>query len=138
MSNTCDLVAEAEVEVGVTPAPQNVTIVRETDNTFEVILTDGEGEPVNITGDTIVFTVRDKVGGLVGIQISNGPGTHKDPVNGVTEFSITKADTSSASPVHWTYWVFEVRRILAVSLEERVHIQGDFVVLPSVGGIDGD
>lgn len=138
MSNTCDLVAEAEVDVGVTPAPQNISIVRETDNTFEVVLTDGNGEPVDITGDTVIFTVRDKLGGLVKIQISNAPGMHKDPGNGVTEFSVTKADTSSTSTLHWTYWVFEVRRVLAVSLEERVHIQGDFVVYPSVGGIDGD
>lgn len=137
MSDTCELTAIDDVSVSVTPAEQNISVVRGTDNTFEAILTDGEGEAVDISLDTIVFTVRDKPGGTVKIQISNAPGTHKDAANGVTEFSISKADITNVSAIHSTFWVFEIRRIRPGGAEQ-VHIQGEFVITPSVGGIDGD
>jgi hypothetical protein len=93
---------------------------------------------VNISLDTIIFTVRDKPGGAIKIQIGNAPGAHKDPTNGVTEFTVTKTDTLGDSTFHSTFWVFEVRRVRGISGEEQVHIQGEFVIHPSVGGYDGD
>jgi len=137
MSDTCELTAIDDVSVSVTPAEQNISVVRGTDNTFEAILTDGDGEPVDISLDTIVFTVRDKPGGTVMIQISNAPGTHKDGPSGVTEFAISKADITNVSAIRSTFWVYEIRRIRPGGAE-HVHIQGQFIITPSVGGIDGD
>ena len=131
---SCDLAASEESTVCVKPDEQGICITRGTDNVFEVVITDGEGQVIDITLDTIALTLRDKLGGTVQAQYLNLPGSHKDPINGVTEFTIPKAATATASTYHWTYWVYEVRRIQGITDNEYVHIQGDFVILPSVGG----
>ena len=116
----------------IVPADQCLRIYRNTDSTFEAILTDARNEPFDITLDTVVFTVRDFVGGALKIQKSNGPGSHIEPVNGRTSFDILKTDITDAQDGDRFYWVYEIRRIQP-SGKETVHITGDFIVDPEVG-----
>jgi hypothetical protein len=103
-----------------------------THNVFEVLITDAEDEPIDITNDTIIFTVKDEVGGTTKLQKSNSPGGHADPTNGITSFTISQTDIPSVSPYEVREWVYEIRR-RDVGGIERVHIQGTFTVNPSVG-----
>ncbi len=108
-----------------------LSIVRGTDNQLEVSITDGDGKAVVITNDTITLTVKDEAGGSTVFVKSNGPGGHSAPALGQTIFNIDAADTATASATATTYWAYEVRRITAGG-DERVHIQGDFVVRPAI------
>jgi predicted secreted protein len=114
-------------ELLIEPACVNISLIWGTDNELEVTITDGDGKAIAINNDTITLTVKDAVGGTTVIAKSNGPGAHSDPGNGKTVFVIAAADTALAPATTTTYWAHEVRRITA-TLEERVHIQGDFIV----------
>jgi hypothetical protein len=118
-------------DLAIEPACLNLSMMRETDNEIEITITDGDGKAIAIGADTIDFTVKDELGGSVIFTKQNGPGGHSDPDLGQTIFTIAKADTSTASETTTTYWTYEVRRTTA-ALEERVHIQGDFVVRPTI------
>jgi hypothetical protein len=108
-----------------------LSLMRGTDNQLEVVITDGDGKAFAINSDTIDFTVKDEPGGSVVFTKQNGPGDHSNPGLGETIFNIDAADTASASSSSLTYWVYEVRRTTA-TLDERVHITGDFVVRPTI------
>lgn len=117
--------------VPVEPDCANLTLLRGTDNELEITLTDGDGKAVVITNDTVTFTVKDEPGGSTVFAKVNAPGAHSAPELGQTIFVIDAADTSTASATQTTYWVYEVRRTLPGG-EERVHIQGDFIVRPAI------
>lgn len=118
-------------ELFIEPTCVNVALVWGTDNELEVTITDGDGRAIAINNDTITFTVKDAVGGTTVIAKSNGPGSHSDPGNGKTVFAIDAADTALAPATSTTYWTHEVRRITA-ALDELVHIQGEFIVRPTI------
>jgi hypothetical protein len=129
---TCQTQQPTEcTELAIEPACVNVALVWGTDNELEVSITDGDGKAIAINNDTITFTVKDEPGGTTVIAKSNGPGSHSDPANGKTVFAIAAADTALAPATADTYWALEVRRITA-ALEERVHIQGDFIVRATI------
>jgi hypothetical protein len=108
-------------------------MVRGTDNTFEFVLTDGFGNPVDISADEVQVTVRDYYSGDIKIQKANLAGTHLDGPNGKTAFTFTRADLAEAAETETTFWLYEVRRV-RIDATENVHIQGQFVIVPAVGG----
>lgn len=119
--------------IAVAPSQVCVRMLRGTTNTFEFILTDGAGEPVDISPDEVRLTVRDYYDGEIKIQKWNLPGTHLDGPNGRTEFTFSIEDTLEGSPIDITFWLYEVRRIRPGG-NEHVHLQGQFLIDPAVGG----
>ena len=119
------------VEVAVEPACVDIRVRKGTDNTFEFILTDGDGEPVNIIDDDVVFTVRDMLGGTVQFEKANAGGTHLDGFNGKTEFTVDKTDIDAVSDIDTTFWVYDIRRI-RVGGQENVYIAGQFIIEPTL------
>lgn len=116
-----------------TPEVVNLEVQQATTVTMEVQLTNGSGSAVNITNDTVKITVKDDFDGVVEIAtISNAPGSHSDPTNGKTQFTWTKAQTTTDTPKEAKYWKWEVRRVFP-SGAEVVYIHGDLVLQPSVG-----
>ena len=119
------------MEVAVEPACVDLRLRKGTDNTFEFILTDGAGEPVNIIDDDVVLTVRDTLGGTVQFDKTNVGGTHLDGFNGNTEFTIDKTDIDAVSEIDTTFWVYDIRRI-RVGGQENVYIAGQFIIEPTL------
>lgn len=130
--NDCVL-HESDELVAVVPSVVDLQLVIDADTTFEFILTDGNCEPVDITNDSVIFTVRDYPGGTLKLQKTNASGEHSTPAQGKTEFTVARTDITDTLTDKHTKWVYEARRIQA-SGAESVHIEGDFTVNLSVGG----
>lgn len=129
---SCDDLPEEERErLSFEPRCLDIAIVWGTNNTLTAYINDGAGRGIDITADTVTFIVKDSVGGGVQISKSNGPGNHSAPALGETVFKIVPADTATAGATTSTYWTYEIRRI-AATLEETVHIHGNFIVRPTI------
>ena len=128
-------ICENEICQGIEPSKICLTVPRDVDSVLTFVLTDGEGNTVDLTIDTVEFTVKDTHDGTVKIDYKNEPGEHLDPTNGRTQIEILKADISSvAVPADESQsWKYEVRRIDDDD-KEALHIEGDFIVEPTVGG----
>lgn len=113
--------------VSVTPSEVCLELVKDADTEFEFTLTDGDDNPVDLTADTVVLTVRDYLGGTTKLQKTNAPGGHVNPTDGKTRFWILNGDIVDTLADAQTVWIYEIRRIDAALLE-YVHIAGDFVV----------
>lgn len=120
-----------EACVAITPSEVCLRIVRGTDSTFVFVLTDGDGNPIDLSSDTVKLTVRDYPGGTLKVQKTNGSTEHLDPTNGRTQFTIEKTDIVVPGS-DMMDWVYEVRRIDG-SGKETVHIAGRFLADPQVG-----
>jgi hypothetical protein len=129
MKRTC-IQNENRASAPLLPSFVDLYITQGSYETFEAILLDGDA-PVNLTNDTVKFSVRDRPQGTLKLQKINLPGTHTDPTNGRTDFIITDTDIP-VSTDGAREWVFEVRRINPFG-QEFVHIQGCFFVLKEVG-----
>lgn len=111
------------------PSLADIAVYQGSAEAFEVLLLD-RNVTVNIALDSVIFTVRDRIGGDIMLQKTNGPGEHFDAANGKTVFYIDEADLISTDVSR--EWVFEVRRRLPTGVE-HVHIFGRFLVVPAVG-----
>ncbi len=112
----------------------DIKVLSETDNTFEFTLTDSAGAAVDITNDTVKFTTRDHREGTAKIATkTNAPGGHSDPTHGKTRFTLSKADLTLNPQTDPVTWIYEVRRIVAVTLQEIVYVEGNLYVKPNVG-----
>jgi hypothetical protein len=60
---------------------------------FTVTITDVDGVAVDITGDTVELTLKEKVTDLVPALVITA--TLTDPVNGVAQFTITSAQSTA-------------------------------------------
>ena len=119
--------------VDLSPEIINIEAQQGTTVTVEFQLT-LDGSPVDITDDTIKVTVKDEFRRTTMINtISNGPGQHTDPTVGKTQFTWSKANTTTLFPKDEVYWKYEVRRVQATSLAEVIYIHGDLKLMPSVG-----
>lgn len=120
--------------LSLTPANYTIELVQGVDSVIEFQILRG-GLPVDITNDTIDFTARDGYGGTVTIATKqNLPGQHTDPTNGKTVFLLSRTDTRVVgSEGYDVRWVYEVRRIMASSGYQMVHISGDLVLKAMVG-----
>lgn len=115
------------------PECVDITVQRGTDNPFEAVITNGEGEAQDISNDAITLTVRESNAGALVFQKSNAAGSHVDGPGGRTAFVIDATDIDDeASATAITRWAYEIRRILQTG-KERVHIAGAFIVEPVVG-----
>lgn len=124
---------QTPLNLDLTPEVINLEIQQGTDVTLEVQLTDGSGNGVNITNDTVKITVKDENAGVIEIStISITPGNHTVPASGKTQFTWTKAQTVTLTPKDPVYWRWEVRRVFP-SGAEVVYIHGDLLLQPSVG-----
>lgn len=119
--------------VSIKPAKFNIELTQGTDNELEFILTDGLGEPVNLTDSDVTFTAFDEIGGIAQLgPKTNTPGNHTDPLNGKSAFKIARTEIDDeASPTTKTFWVFEVRRRQITADLENVHITGQLIILPT-------
>lgn len=128
-------ICENEICQGIEPSKICLTVPRDVDSTLTFVLTDDDGNTIDLTTDKVQFTIKDKLDGTVKIQYQNDPGEHVDPTDGRTQFIIDKADISSvALPADESQsWKYEVRRIDSGD-KEALHIEGDFIVEPTVGG----
>jgi len=109
----------------------DLAVVRGTDNSFEVTLTDGEN-PIDISAADVKLTVVSEPGESPPVfEQTNAAGSHSDPTNGRTVFSLSKATTELASQDLDSFWQFEIRRIEGG--EEFVHIEGALTVKRGLG-----
>ncbi len=132
MCNFCPQLIPTDC-VSIVPARICMKLLRDTDATFEFVLTNGRGEPVDITLDEVRLTVREYIGGSIKIEKANPGGTHIDGPNGRTRFSFVPGDITDTQGSDTFYWVYEVRRIQP-SGDEAVHITGEFLVEPAIEG----
>lgn len=123
------------MDLSALPTTCKLSVLSETDNAFEFTLTDDAGAAVDITNDTVKFTARDRREGTIKIATkTNAPGGHSTPASGKTRFTLSKTDLSlGTAPDTPQAWVYEVRRIVAVTLQEIVYIEGELYVKPNVG-----
>ena len=128
-------ICENEICQGIEPSKICLTVPRDADSTLTFVLTDDDGNTVDLTTDKVRFTVKDKIGGAVKLDYTNPAGAHLDPINGKTRFTIGHAAIAAvALPADESQsWVYEVRRTQTDD-KEAIHIQGDFVVKSTVGG----
>jgi len=64
------------------------------DKTWDVTLTDGSGDPIDITGYTFLFVVKSKISDEDDAAIIKKVITsHSDPTHGVTQIIIVEAET---------------------------------------------
>lgn len=115
------------------PVIQDIRVARDMDATFLFVIKDKFGQRVDITSDTVRFTLLDGPGGTVIYQDSNGSGEHSDPTNGVATFTVARAETRAEldSPAQLATWVYEVRHITAAAVH-TICYQGRFTVLPGL------
>lgn len=115
------------------PTEQNIEILRGTDNSLSFTISDSSGTAIDITNDTVHFSVRDGFGGPVRItKKTNAPGGHTTPASGITAFKVLKTEIDDeVAPGENTVWKYEVRRVDASS-DEFVHFQGDLTIKPAV------
>lgn len=77
------------------------------DYSFTMTFTDVDGNVIDITGYTIVASMKSKKSDLVAVWTAEIT-THSDPTNGVTTISIPAADSvdfTSGNYVIGAYWV---------------------------------
>jgi hypothetical protein len=108
-----------------------IQMVRDTTQYFQFTLLEREigvraFTPVDLTAATVVFTVRDRLGGTLIFQKVNDPGEHQDNQDGTTRFIVDTDDFAAVALSAWTTLVFEVRRIEGA--DQFVHISGDFIL----------
>lgn len=118
--------------VDLTPSDVPLKIQKGAAFSLDCILTDNAGTPVDLTGQTVQFTVKTDIGGVQKIFKENGPGEHESPADGKTRFTFTGSEITDAQEADSFFWVYEVRRIDGST--EYVHISGDFIVEPEIGG----
>lgn len=116
------------------PTEQNIQVLRGTDNDLVFTIKDASGTVVDISLDTVDFSVREGFAGPVRIaKKTNGPGQHTDPTNGITTFKVLRTDIDDeVQPGSSTTWKYEVRLTDGGTGDEFVHFQGDFIVQPAV------
>lgn len=107
----------------------DIRVNRGTDNSEAFTIKDPAGDAVNITGDTVVLTVRKDFGGERVFSIENT--THTTPASGITTFDIARTyiDDEARSQVV-EHWVYDVRWYDASTGDENVQYYGRFEVWP--------
>lgn len=102
-----------------------LTMMRGDSRTFTITLTDSAGDPYDLTGASLWFTVGNLVEKTVGDGI-----TVETPANGVATIDFVPADTESVSDVRRAY-----RYDVQVKLSDgtvKTPIRGLFVITPDV------
>lgn len=115
------------------PVVIDISVVQDSDNLIEFQLTDGSGNAVDITNDSVQFTARATHAGTLKIATkTNGVGDHSVPLAGKTQFNLSRTDLTTATLGLQVNWVYEVRRLIA-GVQEVVYVSGALILAPSVG-----
>lgn len=81
----------------------NLTLIRRDDVDLDVTFTDKDGEPIDLTGCTVFFTMKRKVSDTDEDAIIQKEVTsHTDPTAGETRISLTN-DETDITPRHYFY-----------------------------------
>lgn len=99
--------------------------VRGDSGTFEVTLTDSAGDPLDLTGASVDFTVGDLIEKSLGDGVAVAT-----PVSGVAVITLDPEDTEDASDYRRAYR-YDVQVTLADGTV-RTPIRGLFVLVPDV------
>lgn len=83
---------------------KTISMYRGDARTFNVVFKEsGAGTPIDITGFSVWFTVKDAIGdsdpGVIQKIVTN----HDDPTNGSTSFQVSHTDTSGLSEKAYLY-----------------------------------
>jgi hypothetical protein len=120
--------------IDLSPEIIHLEVQQGTDVVITFQLMDDQGDAVNITGDTVKLTAKDDFAGTVKIATKiNAPGQHVDPEEGMTRFTLSKANLTTPTPSEEEIWWYEVRRVFAGSGREVIYIHGQLQIKPSVG-----
>lgn len=111
----------------------NLEIYRGDNKTWTLTFTDG-GVPVNLTGQTIFFTVKkqnvyvDSASDTTDALISKTITAHTNPSGGISALALVPADTSSLAPTSYRYDM----QLKDGSGSILTFITGNFVILADV------
>jgi len=101
----------------------NLEIFRGDSKNYKLILTDNSGNPIDLTGKTVIFTVKKSENDDdSNAKIQKVITTHTDPVNGKTEISLLPDDTELEPDTY----IFDIQ----LSDNQFVHtvVTGRFIV----------
>lgn len=84
-------------------AMENLTIIRGDDINITLAFTDTDGDPVDLTGSTLFFTVKEKLSDVDDdAVIEKDVTSHTNPTGGVTVLALTSTDTDiNAGSYYW-------------------------------------
>ena len=104
---------------------KNITleVFRGDSKTYKLILTDGTGNPIDLTNKTVIFTVKKSANDDDSLaKIQKVVNSHTDPVNGITEINLVPDDTE----IEPDTYVFDIQ----LSDNQSVHTvaTGRFIV----------
>jgi hypothetical protein len=107
----------------------NLTVYKGDDKDFNLTLTDGDNNtPINITGDTIWFTVKenetDADPGVLQKEITS----HTSPTTGQTTISLSNSDTGNLTPAEYYY---DIQRVTAAAKVQTL-VKGRFIVTQDI------
>ncbi len=108
----------------------DLSIYEGEDQVNTVTILDSAGSPVDITGYTFLFVVKNKLtdsdgNALIYKEIT----THSDPTNGITEITLIPADTSDKAGNYFYYY-----QLLDTSTKRRVVLKNaNFQIEQRVG-----
>ncbi len=108
------------------PAPRNLYLTRGDDKFYVLTFTDGNGDPIDITGWTIYFTVkRDLDDTDDEALIKKDITAHTDPTNGVTKIHLTSDDTDLIGNFYYDIQVKKSDGIILTVLEGMITFKKD-------------
>lgn len=72
-----------------------ISVVRGDDVTLNLTFKDEDGDAINITGYTIFFTVKERLGDIdADALISKSTTTHSNPTGGISSLELTASETN--------------------------------------------
>jgi hypothetical protein len=105
-----------------------IKVYRGDDVSLTFTVKDENGDAVDITNDTIFFTVKAAKNATAAgsadltaiIKKDNGPGEHSDPTNGRTAFSLSHAETAVTPGLYYydIQWVTASNEVTTFTVDE--------------------
>lgn len=116
-------------------ASNKLSIYRGDDASIQFTIKDEDGDAIDITNDTIFFTVKTAKNSTAAgsadstalIEKENGVGGHTTPTSGITTFTLTDADTAIAPGTYY----YDVQRVDSGGLVSTIVVD-EFEILAEV------
>lgn len=108
----------------------NLQIYEGNDKTYTLTITDGDDVAIDITGYEILFTVKKKITDSDNDAIiSKNVTSHIDPTNGITNITVSRADTKDVKPAFYPYDIQ-----MCTDIDDRITVlTGLYEIKQSVG-----
>lgn len=107
----------------------DINIYEGNDKAFILTITDADGVAVDITGYTILFTVKSSIDDTdTEALISKEITSHTTPASGITRITIDRADTLNVSPGKYPYDI----QAIDISDDRTTVAIGTFQIIQSV------